>query len=166
MHSCIGIRCDSLRDPQNGHISASSITPGTDLGSIAEYSCDDGYRLVGPRTRTCQANGQWTEESAVCGRMQRAIPQSAVCGVCSVRNAVFCFTGIVDCGNVEDPKNGWVNVSGVGEAATAEYYCRDGYRLVDGSQTHSCGEDSQWIGVAPTCQGKPLHNTLLFYYAY
>ena len=163
MHSCVGVHCDSLHDPHNGRVATSSITPGTDLGSIAEYSCDEGYSLVGPRTRMCQANGQWTEDSAICECMQRLTPHAVCCVLCTILRCIF-FTGIVDCGTVQDPKNGWVNVSGVGEAATAEYYCRDGYRLVNGSKTRRCGEDSQWTGTAPTCQGKQL--TLCYSYLY
>ena len=65
----VGIYCDSLRALQNGSVFVSSVTPGTDLDSTAEYSCDDKYRLVGQRVRMCQASGQWTGEPPVCESM-------------------------------------------------------------------------------------------------
>ena len=65
----VGIYCDSLHAPQNGSVFASSVTPGTDLDSTAEYSCDDKFRLVGQRVRMCQASGQWSGEPPVCKSM-------------------------------------------------------------------------------------------------
>ena len=64
------------------------------------------------------------------------------------------LTGIYDCGRVQDPENGRVNITGAERNATAEYYCTEGYRLVNGSPTRTCGEENQWTGIAPTCQGK------------
>ena len=146
----VGIYCDSLRAPQNGSVFVSSVTPGTDLDSTAEYSCDDKYRLVGERVRMCQASGQWTGEPPVCESMQTTTTFQFAA------NEDHChvlLTGIYGCGHVQDPENGWVNITGAERNATAEYYCTEGYRLVNGSQTRTCGED-QWTGIAPTCQGK------------
>ena len=65
--------CPSLTPPINGTI---TFTPGADnsnigLGSVATYSCNLGYFLVGQTTRVCQsvfggATAGWTGYAPVC----------------------------------------------------------------------------------------------------
>ena len=38
----------------------------TTLGSVALYSCDRGFTLVGSDSRTCEANGRWSGEEPLC----------------------------------------------------------------------------------------------------
>ena len=58
------IDCGLLPDPLNGDVDFSSTT----FLSKATYSCFEGYTLVGIETRTCQANGQWSEVPPFCQR--------------------------------------------------------------------------------------------------
>ena len=44
------IACDSLISPSNGNV----VVDGSGVGTVATYSCDTGYTLVGQSTRTCQ----------------------------------------------------------------------------------------------------------------
>ena len=50
------LTCEELSPPDNGEISLAlgpnSLSHG--LGSVATYSCDPGYTLVGETTRTCE----------------------------------------------------------------------------------------------------------------
>ncbi len=39
---------------------------GTTFGNTATYSCDGGHILVGPNTRTCEANGNWSPDAPIC----------------------------------------------------------------------------------------------------
>ena len=65
--------CEELSPPDNGEI---SVAPGPNslsngLGSVATYSCDPGYGLVGQTTRECQsvfggATAGWTGYAPVC----------------------------------------------------------------------------------------------------
>ena len=38
----------------------------TTINSIAEYSCDTGYILIGNSTRMCQQNGNWSGHAPLC----------------------------------------------------------------------------------------------------
>ncbi len=64
------ITCPSLAPPVNGVL---TFTPGADnsnigLGSVATYSCNLGYVLVGQSTRVCLTTngGAWSGNVPVC----------------------------------------------------------------------------------------------------
>ena len=69
------VTCEVLSQPGNGMI---SFTPGPNslsrgLGSVATYSCDPGYALVGQTTRTCEdtnggtvTTGTWSGAQPYC----------------------------------------------------------------------------------------------------
>jgi len=42
------------------HASVSLTTDFIETGTIATYTCDNGYELLGPSRRTCNQNGTWT----------------------------------------------------------------------------------------------------------
>ena len=56
------VDCGDLDDPNNGQVSLDGTIPG----SIATYTCDPGFGLVGVMERMCQANGQWSGNEPTC----------------------------------------------------------------------------------------------------
>ena len=46
-----------------------TLSNGTNLNSVATYSCNRQYVLDGLPTRHCQANDQWSGETPTCRRM-------------------------------------------------------------------------------------------------
>ena len=54
--------CGRLRPPKDGRVFFSS----TSFGAEASYECIPGFKLVGVEVRTCQANGEWSEEEPSC----------------------------------------------------------------------------------------------------
>ncbi len=59
---CTAIDCGSLSGPDNGDVVFSSTT----FRSIARYSCESGFGLVGVTVRTCEANGEWSGTAPTC----------------------------------------------------------------------------------------------------
>ena len=69
------VTCETLSPPDNGWI---AMRPGSNqnslsngLGSVATYSCDPDYTLVGQRTRTCEdtsggTTGTWSGTPPTC----------------------------------------------------------------------------------------------------
>ena len=54
--------CEVLLDISEGDVSLS----GTVFGSVATYSCNNGYRVEGDRERTCLANATWSGTTPHC----------------------------------------------------------------------------------------------------
>ena len=49
-------------NPTDGSVQYTGLTPG----SVATYTCNDGYQAVGEVTRTCETDGTWTGDPPVC----------------------------------------------------------------------------------------------------
>ena len=41
---------------------------GSDVFSIATYTCNEGFGLTGVSSRVCQTNGVWSDSPPVCER--------------------------------------------------------------------------------------------------
>ena len=57
------VDCGNLTHPANGQVTHSM---GTTFGQTATYSCNTGYSLVGDKTHTCQAEGNWSGSAPTC----------------------------------------------------------------------------------------------------
>ncbi|XP_054276634.1 sushi, von Willebrand factor type A, EGF and pentraxin domain-containing protein 1-like [Macrosteles quadrilineatus] len=91
--------------------------------SKIEYVCQNGYRLVGDKTRTCQANGTWSGD----------IPS--------------CQGG--DCPDVFVPDHGmmWGSIE---DSFRLEFECKSGYEL-HGSEIITCLSNKTWNHDPPKC---------------
>ena len=56
--------CERLLDIANGRVVLSGLT----VGSLASYTCNTGFNLVGNSARTCQSNGLWSGVEPFCTR--------------------------------------------------------------------------------------------------
>lgn len=58
-----GEDCGMLPNPKDGYVDAT----GTSIGSIAQYSCNEGYSVSsGDTSRICQQDLSWSGEPPVC----------------------------------------------------------------------------------------------------
>ncbi|XP_064401973.1 uncharacterized protein LOC135347821 isoform X2 [Halichondria panicea] len=119
--SCQIVDCGALPNPANGQV----VLFSTVLGSIATYSCNTGFDLVGASTRICQADSTWSGAEPSCQ--------------------------IVDCGALPNPANGQVVLFSTVLGSISTYSCNTGFDLV-GASTRICQADSTWSGAEPSCQ--------------
>ncbi len=56
------VLCPDLVSPPNGVV----MMTNRSVGSVAEYSCDVGFQLIGMEQRTCLQNGTWTDIDPTC----------------------------------------------------------------------------------------------------
>ena len=54
--------CEFLTDPENGDVSHRFPV----LGTIAQYSCDHDFVLIGDDSRVCTQNGSWSGVQPKC----------------------------------------------------------------------------------------------------
>uniref|UniRef100_A0A1X7VKS2 Sushi domain-containing protein n=1 Tax=Amphimedon queenslandica TaxID=400682 RepID=A0A1X7VKS2_AMPQE len=118
---CQAVTCQSLSEPKNGGVQFTSLVKG----SIATYSCFDGFKLIGKVNRQCLATGQWSGEEPTC------YP--------------------IDCGSLSPPVNGAVDMDGTTAGSIATYSCQSGYELA-GVETRECLNSGKWSEEAPTCE--------------
>ena len=58
------VDCGALQDPKNGMVTVSD----TVFNSMATYSCNTGYSLMGDAMRMCQSSGLWSGSETACER--------------------------------------------------------------------------------------------------
>ncbi len=66
---------------------------GTTFGNTATYSCDGGHILVGPNTRTCEANGNWSPDAPTC--LGELVHVDITVTTCSYGSSSFVYSVIV-----------------------------------------------------------------------
>ncbi|XP_076046526.1 sushi, von Willebrand factor type A, EGF and pentraxin domain-containing protein 1-like [Oratosquilla oratoria] len=118
--SCIPVNCGEPPIPLNGKITAKHFQ----YGSVANYTCMDGYHLVGNPSIFCDHDGFWK------GSLPECQP--------------------VDCGIPEGPENGEVENTHTEYGAQALYYCNEGYQLF-GNDTRTCLASGEWSDNMPQC---------------
>ena len=129
----------------------------TIIGSVATYSCSDGYSLTGEPTRTCLPTGSWSGSQPSCTGIICIAIIEIVQRACRFEcSCVFVFfASVVDCGALENPVNGLVAYSDTTFSSTATYSCSTGYTL-DGVAMRNCLASGTWSGSQPMCAGPAL----------
>lgn len=61
------ISCEQLVSPLNGQVSVSG---DNRPGSVATYSCNQGFDLEGSSVRTCGSDGSYSGQAPVCRGVQ------------------------------------------------------------------------------------------------
>lgn len=56
------MQCLPLEDPVNGEVNITSLS----VGSMAAYSCDEGFMLRGSAERTCNSDETWSGAAPTC----------------------------------------------------------------------------------------------------
>lgn len=123
--SCKIVKCDFLKTPANGRLMMTKIS----YKGIAKITCDDGFRLEGKNTLTCEGNGKWSSEIPNC-------------------------KSIFECPALKNPENGafiYATDSGlINEELSAyplgtfaETKCNDGF-TIENENLISCVDNGSW----------------------
>ncbi|XP_072338026.1 sushi, von Willebrand factor type A, EGF and pentraxin domain-containing protein 1-like [Scyliorhinus torazame] len=97
-------------------------------GMIAEFSCQNGYSLIGAETLACTVNGEWDKDPPTCK--------------------------VVRCIRPEPIVNGRI-IKGFGPTyryqETITYSCNNGFEM-DGNSVIECSENNIFVPPPPTCR--------------
>ncbi|NXC41364.1 DAF factor, partial [Penelope pileata] len=77
---CKRMQCANPEDPQNGR---ALVLTDLLLGSKVNYTCAEGYKLIGRPQRTCEVSGtrvSWSGDAPVCQKVQCPPPPSIANG--------------------------------------------------------------------------------------
>ncbi|KAL3193503.1 hypothetical protein MRX96_016856 [Rhipicephalus microplus] len=122
---CQIVDCGPLEGIPNGTVTLHS----TQYGSTAEFTCDYGFKIIGTSARTCEADGQWTDEYPHC--------EEILCPPPELPEA----NGTTSLGvNLETQRSG----------TRFEYICPPNTLLV-GSSINVCQETGSWLFDRPIC---------------
>ncbi|XP_064397052.1 sushi, von Willebrand factor type A, EGF and pentraxin domain-containing protein 1-like isoform X2 [Halichondria panicea] len=120
--TCRLANCGLLPSLSNGEVSFSATT----FNSVASYTCDLGYILIGETSRMCQLDEQWSGDAPTCD--------------------------VVQCPSISAPDNGGlIFTNGFIFSSLARYSCEGGYDI-SGASIRICRSTGLWSAIAPTCQ--------------
>ncbi|XP_062499001.1 fibrillin-2-like [Corticium candelabrum] len=161
--TCTFIDCGDLATPSQGTKSSSQ----TACRTTVALSCNNGFRLNGSSSRTCQNNGRWSGNSSSCLDINECTEGSHNCapigGMCTNTVGSFtctcinCYAGdgtactLVDCGGLATPSNGVKNSIQTTCGTTVAFSCKTGFDL-RGSNSRTCQHNGLWSGTQPTCR--------------
>ncbi|XP_018428125.1 PREDICTED: P-selectin-like [Nanorana parkeri] len=132
---CKEIQCKRPEVPLNGMIRCSNDGELLPDKSMCNFSCDEGFRLVGSSSVLCMTPGQWTEEPPKC-------------------NAILCE-------RPKEPENGVMDCSDHEEILSyksrCNFRCNEGFTLV-GSSSTTCMSSHQWTEKPPKCEAIQCHH--------
>uniref|UniRef100_A0A3B3T3R4 Sushi, von Willebrand factor type A, EGF and pentraxin domain-containing protein 1 n=1 Tax=Paramormyrops kingsleyae TaxID=1676925 RepID=A0A3B3T3R4_9TELE len=108
-------------------VGPNSLLIGSDFGfnGKVNYTCDEGYTLIGKPVLLCQGNGIWDAPPPQCT--------------------------IVSCDPPEDISHGFFNGSSFNFGDVVEIVCFPGYEAV-GNPFLQCSARGTWVGAMPRCQ--------------
>ncbi|XP_064194655.1 L-selectin-like isoform X2 [Anguilla rostrata] len=129
VHCENAIDCEELNHPSHGFINCFHPFGNYSYRSECQFSCEDGYQLVGSRTIQCTASREWSAAPPHCKA--------------------------VDCEELNHPSHGFINCfhpfGNYSYRSECQFSCEDGYQLV-GSRTIQCTASREWSAAPPHCK--------------
>lgn len=119
---CKFIDCGRPRSPEHGAVHLVNGT--TTYLSVASYTCQDNFSLVGNETRTCDDAGLWTGAEPSCE--------------------------MISCGEPDVPAGAYVDGEDFTVHAVVKYGCHPGH-IMAGADERTCQRDGTWSGRSPAC---------------
>ncbi|KAG7487555.1 hypothetical protein MATL_G00024750 [Megalops atlanticus] len=131
--SCQAVKCPELsRAPARGSMSCVHPIEPHSFNSSCEFSCEEGFQLMGSSRIQCGSSGVWTDSVPAC-EVQRCKALSAPLHgsmTCSHPHEEFSFT------------------------SSCNMSCEEGF-LLSGTASIQCTSSGVWTDTPPVCQARP-----------
>ncbi|XP_015909943.2 P-selectin isoform X1 [Parasteatoda tepidariorum] len=129
--TCIYVDCGRVQPLLRGEVQYANGT--THLASMATYNCNLGFRIIGPKARTCMENGKWSESAPKCEEI-RCVPPEVP------KNATVVYGG-----------NDRASADSFRVGSTVQYRCIPGHLPVKGEPLRTCLASGDWSTEPPAC---------------
>ncbi|XP_077013031.1 P-selectin [Tamandua tetradactyla] len=126
---CLAIQCPPLKIPEQGTMACLPSAKEFQYQSSCNFSCEEGFALLGTEEVQCTASGEWTAPAPVCKVMQ-----------CQVLEAPS--KGTMDCVHP---------LAAFAYGSSCKFECQPGYQ-VRGLDTLRCISSGQWTAPLPACE--------------
>ncbi|MGH0158069.1 UNVERIFIED_CONTAM: hypothetical protein FKN15_073952, partial [Acipenser sinensis] len=124
---CESVMCSDPQNIENGNYQLS----GQAYLSTVSYECNEGYRLQGSSTLTCEASGEWNDSTPVCT--------------------------IVFCGPPPAARDADIIGDNFTLGNTIYYTCKEGYTLI-GPESNECLPSGNWSHDSSQCVPRSCDN--------
>uniref|UniRef100_A0A5F8GAI4 p-selectin n=1 Tax=Monodelphis domestica TaxID=13616 RepID=A0A5F8GAI4_MONDO len=128
---CEAITCKPLLAPQQGTMTCDHPFENYSYESTCQFSCNEGFSLVGPDKVKCTTSGHWTAHTPTCQAIK--------------------------CPPLVAPHQGAFHCSGengnMSYNSTCDFSCKSGLMII-GSHILKCTASGSWTSLAPSCKGK------------
>ncbi|CAN8028078.1 unnamed protein product [Ixodes persulcatus] len=171
--TCVPTPCSISETLEHGTIHSSP--------PVALFTCNRGYRLLGPKVLRCHGNGTWSGRAPTCVPMNCSLtdvpangrlvqddatgitsrivcdPQHRIEGdkrwTCQLDGTWLGETKCVlsECEPPDPPLNGVVSGTDFNVTSIVHYHCNTGHRL-QGNPHRTCLPAGTWGGLVPTCE--------------
>lgn len=160
------IQCLALQQPTRGSVKCSDHLGPSSYGSTCEFTCDEGYTLVGSSILQCEESGLWSSTQPLCVGMStftdagtqsdftiwrgmerfsrrppRFLPFTAT--QCPILHQLE--NGAINCGEDADTRFSY--------GSSCSFTCALGYSLA-GPSSATCTSAAEWSEPMPRCEGK------------
>ncbi|KFM61407.1 CUB and sushi domain-containing protein 3, partial [Stegodyphus mimosarum] len=138
--TCIYVDCGRVQPLLRGEVQYSNGT--TYLSSMAIYSCNSGFRMIGTRVRHCTESGKWSDNAPKCEEIRCSPPEVP-------KNATVVYGG-----------NDRASADSFRVGSTVQYRCVAGHLPINGEPLRTCLPTGVWSNEPPLCMyidcGLPL----------
>lgn len=124
---CVATECPTLKAPENGKMTCLQVARTSQNQSSCNFSCEEGFKLVGPKVVQCMTSGVWTASAPVC--------KAVTCEPLGIPDH-----GRMDCSLTPSQYN-----------SSCSFQCAEGF-LLQGVDRVQCTGTGQWTAPAPVCQ--------------
>ncbi|NXF66511.1 LYAM2 protein, partial [Ciccaba nigrolineata] len=135
---CKAVTCPALEIPARGAVNCSQPSVELTWGTTCEFTCEEGFALMGPATLQCGSSGAWDRQQPSCAAVR--------------------------CEAVTWPEGGFVTCdhasADLAYRSRCDFGCSEGY-VLDGPSSTECTAQGQWSEPVPKCkvvQCEPLNS--------
>ncbi|XP_032884022.1 P-selectin-like [Amblyraja radiata] len=127
--SCKAMKCDMLRSPERGSYNCTHPIDYFSYNSSCDFSCAEGFTLMGSDRLECRTSGQWTAPPPTCS--------------------------VITCQTITQPEQGMINcthpIGNFSYSSTCGFGCAKGF-VLQGSDVLKCESSGQWTADTPSCK--------------